>query len=50
MGDQGRVKVQCQACAFSQVVTPEDDETPAELIIEHGRETGHTLAITLIDE
>lgn len=36
------VRIVCTECAFSKLVTKEG-ETAAEVIIEHGRETGHKL-------
>lgn len=38
----GKVKVLCKECSFSKTVANEG-ERPGEVIIEHGRETGHKL-------
>ena len=42
--------VKCRECRFSQVVTFEDHELPAVAVIEHGKETGHTLSTGPVDE
>ena len=42
-------RVECTDCPFSRVVDDEDDELPAEVLIEHGRETGHTLTVSPAD-
>lgn len=38
------VRLECTRCGFARTVQPADDVRAADLIIEHGRETGHTLA------
>lgn len=50
MEERRETRVECQICGFSRIVSPDDDETPADVIVEHGRETGHTLAIEVLDE
>lgn len=35
--------IDCNGCTFREVVTPDDDMLPAEVLIEHGEETGHQL-------
>lgn len=37
-----RVKVECTQCPFSKTVVNRGEKA-AEVITEHGRETGHTL-------
>lgn len=39
---QQQLRVVCTECHFSQVENKDDGE-PAMVIIEHGKETGHTL-------
>lgn len=42
--------VECTECSFSRVVSPEDDELPVDVIIEHGSEHGHTLNTEPVNE
>jgi hypothetical protein len=44
-GEGAGVRVECTECFFERVVREHHDERPADVIIEHGRETGHTLEI-----
>lgn len=37
--------IDCQDCTFREVVAPDDDMLPAEVLIEHGEETDHKLDI-----
>lgn len=37
--------IDCQECAFSKTVHPEDGALPADVVVEHGRETGHKLSV-----
>ncbi len=37
-----RIRIACTECAFSKVVTREGNKS-SEVMIEHGRETDHTL-------
>lgn len=44
-GEQVRqVRVVCTECHFTEAVE-RIEQRPAEVIVEHGRETGHTLEI-----
>ena len=36
-------RVECRDCLFSTIVQSGADERPADVVIEHGRETGHKL-------
>lgn len=45
-----RMRVECTDCSFVRVVAPEDDVLPADVLIEHGRETGHTLNAEPVEE
>lgn len=44
------VRVDCTDCPFSRVVDPDDDVEPADVIVEHGRETGHTVVPSPLDD
>jgi hypothetical protein len=51
MADGGkRVRVSCRDCSFEKVVDPEDDEKPADVLIEHGQRKNHRLTISRIEE
>lgn len=50
MSDSSTVKIECTECPYSQLVHPEDDALPAEVIVEHGRETGHKLTTANVHE
>ncbi|WP_162224198.1 hypothetical protein [Halorussus salinus] len=51
MGEEGtRIRVHCRDCPFEKVVASDDDEKPAEVLIDHGQRTGHTLAIDRMDD
>lgn len=43
------VRVVCEECPFSKVVEKVGD-TPAEVISEHGRETGHKLTTEPVEQ
>jgi len=47
-GDE--MKVECTECTFSEIVCEDDDVLPADVIIEHGRDTGHKLSISDLDD
>jgi hypothetical protein len=50
-GDAGRVvRIDCTNCHFSAVVSDEDEVTPADVLVDHGREHGHTLDICTVDD
>lgn len=40
--------IECQDCAFSKTVHPDDGTLPADVVVEHGRETGHKLSVGAI--
>lgn len=44
------MQVECTDCHFTRVVRPEDGELPADVIIQHGQETGHTLSTQPAEE
>lgn len=43
------MEVDCQECAFSRVVEPTTEELPADVVIEHGRSSGHKLRVGEIE-
>lgn len=49
MSDRKHVVVDCQDCLFAAQVAPDDEVAPADLLIDHGRETGHKLTVTGAD-
>jgi len=48
--DTPTLKVECTECHFSRTIRPDDDMLPADVVVEHGRETGHTLTFSRPDE
>lgn len=44
-----RVRVSCSACDFERVVPRGEAPMPTDVIVSHGRETGHTLTVTTLD-
>lgn len=40
-----QIKVECTECPFSEIIDGSDEELPANAVIEHGKETGHTLRV-----
>ncbi len=42
-GRDNRVRVECTDCPFVEVVEPEENCQAADVIIDHGSETGHTV-------
>jgi hypothetical protein len=47
--DETKVRVCCRDCPFERLVNGDDAE-PAEVLIEHGQRTGHTLTIEHVEE
>lgn len=47
MGDteSDSTRLECRDCSFGRTVDDSAERTPAELIVEHGRERGHTVEI-----
>lgn len=50
MTDADELLVDCDECPFSQVVPTDGDVSPAEVVVEHGKERGHTLSMEPVDE
>lgn len=48
--DRSTMEVECIECTFSKVVGPDSDKLPAEVMIEHGQETGHQLTVSTIED
>lgn len=44
-----KVRIVCRECHFSEVITTEGDKS-AEVIRDHGQETGHKLTAEQLDK
>ena len=44
-----RTRVDCKDCPFSEELEADDERLPGEVVIEHGRETGHILRVENLD-
>ncbi|WP_263654211.1 hypothetical protein [Halomicrobium urmianum] len=42
--------MECTDCPFVEVVEPVEERRPADVIIDHGSETGHTVVPELAEE
>jgi hypothetical protein len=42
--------VECQDCAFEQLVEMDGDPEPAELLLAHEEETGHRLRLSQLEK
>ncbi|SEP10483.1 hypothetical protein SAMN04487948_11448 [Halogranum amylolyticum] len=47
---QRTMKVTCGECTFTQVIHPGDEELPSEIVVEHGKQTGHKLKVAALRE
>ncbi|SEP27084.1 hypothetical protein SAMN04487948_1309 [Halogranum amylolyticum] len=45
---QSTMEVTCNKCAFTQVVNPGDEVLPSEVVVEHGKQTGHKLTVAAL--
>lgn len=45
-----RAVIECTECPFSEVVADEDDRLPADVVREHGEESGHKLSVEFPDK
>ena len=45
-----RARVTCTECPFSAVVEDDDDRLPADVVREHGEESGHKLSVEFPDK
>ena len=54
MGEQEEqrreARVECQGCNFRAVVAPSDNRLPADVVVEHGRESGHKLSVRRVED
>ena len=46
--DEPTIRVTCRDCGFEKTVRT-DDGKPAEVLVEHGERTGHTLSISRLE-
>lgn len=50
-GDGGRrVRVECQECPYTRIVEEDSELLPGEIVIRHGKETGHKLRVEYLEE
>lgn len=47
---RGTIEVICTICRFSQVIHRGDDKLPSDIVVQHGRETGHKLRVIRKDD
>lgn len=45
-----KMLVDCKECPFRKKADPEGEKKPAEIVRQHGKQTGHKLKITAIEE
>lgn len=45
-----QARVDCEDCLFSATISDEDDRLPADVVREHGKETGHKLSVQFLAE
>lgn len=50
MEPEAATRVECQECHFSEIVRAGDARIPADVVIEHGKESGHKLSVTRVVE
>ncbi len=48
--DGTTIRVKCKDCSFERVVDADADPRPADVVIQHGERTGHTLAVSRIED
>lgn len=44
-----RMHLDCQECTFSTLAAVNGERLPAEILVEHSRETGHKVALSRAD-
>lgn len=49
MEEGERIRVECRDCGYREVVPTDGERSPADVIVEHGRETGHTLDTEVLE-
>lgn len=47
--DRQAVRVVCTECSYRKIID-KSQENPADVIVTHGRATGHTLSISPVEE
>lgn len=50
MEQEQTARIECQECDFTTLVPADDEEIPADVVIAHGKESGHKLSVTTIAE
>lgn len=45
-----KAQVECQDCPYTHVVEEDSGVLPGEIVIRHGRETGHKLYVKYLEE
>ena len=48
--DRTRIRVSCRDCSFERVVDTRGDTKPADVLVDHGQQTGHTLSVSKVEE
>jgi hypothetical protein len=43
------MRIECAECHFSTTEETDGETLPADIIKEHGRETGHSLSVSPVD-
>ena len=43
------IRVSCRDCSFERVLSANSDAEPAEVLIDHGQRTGHTLTVSRVE-
>lgn len=41
------IEIECQSCRFSRNILVDDDGKAADVIIQHGRRSGHTMSVNV---
>lgn len=44
------IRVSCRDCSFERVLSADSDTKPADVLIEHGQRTGHTLTVSRVEK
>lgn len=44
------MQVECKECSYTKIIHSDDDDLPSDIIIEHGRVTGHRLTVSELKE
>lgn len=49
MSGSGKMRVECQDCGFQRVVERDGERSPADVLMEHVRETGHSVKMESVE-